>query len=105
MKSRMAQEAFIKAYRALPGFRGERLLYLALSHRHQHRQNYLVSARADHPVPMWTWRTPSTTTGHGTARDREPENALFGEELKAVVERAIKGFAGGFADSGNPARV
>lgn len=29
----ITQEAFIKAYRALPQFRGERLLYLALSDR------------------------------------------------------------------------
>ncbi len=33
----VAQEAFIKAYRALPQFRGERLLHLAVSHRDQHR--------------------------------------------------------------------
>lgn len=32
----VAQEAFIKAYRALGNFRGDSAFYVALPHRHQH---------------------------------------------------------------------
>lgn len=32
----VAQEAFIKAYRALPQFRGKRFLHLAVSYCHQY---------------------------------------------------------------------
>jgi RNA polymerase sigma-70 factor (ECF subfamily) len=70
----VAQEAFIKAFRALPNFRGESAFY------------------------TWLYRIAiNTAKNHLVSRSRRPpgsdvetpENALFGAELKAVVERAI----------------
>lgn len=42
----ITQEAFIKAYRALPGFRGECLLHLAVPHCREYRQELPGRAQA-----------------------------------------------------------
>ena len=41
----VAQEAFIKAYRALANFRGTAPLYMAVPHRHQHGEESSGGAR------------------------------------------------------------
>ena len=88
----VAQEAFIKAYRALPKFRGDSAFYTWLYRiAINTAKNYLVAKGR---------RPPATDVDVGDAeyyetasslRDIEsPENALYGEELKQVVETAIK---------------
>jgi len=87
----VAQEAFIKAYRALPRFRGESAFYTWL-------YRIAINTAKNHLVSR-SRRPPGTDVEHDEAEYYEggealheietPENALFGAELKAVVERAI----------------
>lgn len=88
----VAQEAFIKAYRALPKFRGDSAFYTWLYRiAINTAKNYLV-ARSRRP--------PSTDvdvedaeyyeTGSSLKDIESPENALYGAELKQVVEDAIQ---------------
>lgn len=88
----VAQEAFIKAFRALPKFRGDSAFYTWLYRiAINTAKNYLV-ARSRRP--------PATDIDVGDAEHFEsasslkdienPENALYGEELKQVVEAAMR---------------
>jgi RNA polymerase sigma-70 factor (ECF subfamily) len=88
----VAQEAFIKAYRALPGFRGDSAFYTWL---------YRIAINTAKNHLVWRSRRPPGADvevedaehfeSGGALRDLEnPENALFGEELRAVVEAAIE---------------
>ncbi|MCP5193000.1 MAG: RNA polymerase sigma factor RpoE [Pseudomonadales bacterium] len=89
----VAQEAFIKAYRALPGFRGESAFYTWLYRiAINTAKNYLVSRSRRPPGSDVDVEDAEYYDGGTVLHEIEsPENALFGEELKAVVERAIKG--------------
>ncbi|MFT5484229.1 MAG: RNA polymerase sigma-70 factor (ECF subfamily) [Halieaceae bacterium] len=87
----VAQEAFIKAYRALPRFRGDSAFYTWLYRiAINTAKNHLV-ARGRRPPGTDIDVEDAENYDSGTAlRDLEnPENALFGEELKAVVNTAI----------------
>jgi RNA polymerase sigma-70 factor (ECF subfamily) len=87
----VAQEAFIKAYRALPGFRGESAFYTWLYRiAINTAKNYLVSRSRRPPGTDIELEDAEYHESGGGLHDIEnPENALFGAELKAVVERAI----------------
>jgi len=87
----VAQEAFIKAYRALPGFRGESAFYTWLYRiAINTAKNYLV-ARSRRPPGSDVDIEDAEYYEEGALLHEieTPENALFGAELKAVVERAI----------------
>ena len=87
----VAQEAFIKAYRALPKFRGDSQFYTWLYRIAVNTaKNHLVS-RSRRPPGSDVDVEDAEYYEAGTAlRDIEtPENALFGAELKQVVEQAI----------------
>lgn len=87
----VAQEAFIKAYRALPRFRGDSAFYTWLYRiAINTAKNHLV-ARGRRPPGSDVDAEDAENYESGSAlRDMEnPENALFGEELKAVVDNAI----------------
>ena len=86
-----AQEAFIKAYRALPKFRGESAFYTWLYRiAINTAKNHLVSRSRRPPGSDVEIEDAEYYEGGGALRDIEtPESALFGAELKAVVERAI----------------
>ncbi len=87
----VAQEAFIKAYRALPRFRGDSAFYTWLYRiAINTAKNHLV-ARGRRPPGSDVDAEHAENYDSGSAlRDLEnPENALFGEELKAVVNTAI----------------
>jgi RNA polymerase sigma-70 factor (ECF subfamily) len=88
----VAQEAFIKAYRALPRFRGESAFYTWLYRiAINTAKNHLVSRSRRPPGSDVEIEDAEYYEGGSALRDIEtPENALFGNELKAVVERAIK---------------
>jgi RNA polymerase sigma-70 factor (ECF subfamily) len=87
----VAQEAFIKAYRALPNFRGESAFYTWLYRiAINTAKNYLVSRSRRPPGSDVELEDAEYFEGGGGLREIEnPENALFGAELKAVVDGAI----------------
>lgn len=88
----VAQEAFIKAYRALPKFRGDSAFYTWLYRiAINTAKNYLVSRNRRPPATDIDVEDAEHFESASSLRDIEnPENALYGEELKLVVERAIK---------------
>ncbi len=88
----VAQEAFIKAYRALPKFRGDSAFYTWLYRIAVNTaKNHLVSRSRRPPGSDVEVEDAEYYEGGGALRDIEtPENALFGAELKHVVEQAIK---------------
>ena len=87
----VAQEAFIKAYRALPNFRGESAFYTWLYRiAINTAKNYLVARARRPPGTDVELDDVEYLENGGNLRDIEsPENLLFGAELKAVVDRAI----------------
>jgi RNA polymerase sigma-70 factor (ECF subfamily) len=87
----VAQEAFIKAYKALPNFRGDSAFYTWLYRiAINTAKNYLVSRSRRPPGSDVELEDAEYLEGGGGLREIEnPENALFGAELKAVVEGAI----------------
>ena len=88
----VAQEAFIKAYRALPKFRGDSAFYTWLYRiAINTAKNYLVSRSRRPPGSDVEVEDAEYYASGGALHEIEtPENALFGAELKAVVERAIR---------------
>lgn len=87
----VAQEAFIKAYKALPNFRGESAFYTWLYRiAINTAKNHLVSRSRRPPGTDVELEDAEYQDNGGSLRDIEtPESVLFGAELKAVVERAI----------------
>jgi RNA polymerase sigma-70 factor (ECF subfamily) len=87
----VAQEAFIKAYRALPRFRGDSAFYTWLYRiAINTAKNHLVSRSRRPPGSDVEVEDAEYYDGGSALRDiNSPENALFGAELKAVVERAL----------------
>jgi RNA polymerase sigma-70 factor (ECF subfamily) len=88
----VAQEAFIKAYRALPRFRGDSAFYTWLYRiAINTAKNYLVSRSRRPPgSDIEVEDAEYFANGEALHEIETPENALFGAELKAVVERAIR---------------
>lgn len=87
----VAQEAFIKAYRALPGFRGDSAFYTWLYRiAINTAKNHLVSRSRRPPGSDVDVEDAQYMDAGEALRDREtPENALFGEELRATVNAAL----------------
>jgi RNA polymerase sigma-70 factor (ECF subfamily) len=87
----VAQEAFIKAYRALPRFRGDSAFYTWLYRiAINTAKNHLVSRSRRPPGSDVEIEDAEYFEAGDALRTIEtPESALFGAELKAVVERAI----------------
>ena len=88
----VAQEAFIKAYRALPRFRGDSAFYTWLYRiAINTAKNYLVARGRRPPSSDIDVEDAEHFEGVSPLKDIEtPENVLFGEELKRVVNDAIK---------------
>ena len=88
----VAQEAFIKAYRALPKFRGDSQFYTWLYRIAVNTaKNHLVSRSRRPPGSDVEVEDAEYYEGGAALRDIEtPESALFGAELKDVVEAAIR---------------
>ncbi|MBB3045995.1 RNA polymerase sigma-70 factor (ECF subfamily) [Litorivivens lipolytica] len=88
----VAQEAFIKAYRALPKFRGESAFYTWLYRiAINTAKNYLVSRSRRPPSIDVDVGDAEFYDGADGLRDTDnPENVLFGDELKTVVDTAIQ---------------
>lgn len=88
----VAQEAFIKAYRALPKFRGDSAFYTWLYRiAINTAKNHLVSRGRRPPATDVDVEDAEHYESATALRDIEnPENALYGEELKKVVTEAIR---------------
>lgn len=88
----VAQEAFIKAFRALPKFRGDSAFYTWLYRiAINTAKNHLVSRGRRPPATDVDVEDAEHYESASALRDIEsPENALYGEELKKVVTDAIK---------------
>lgn len=87
----VAQEAFIKAYRALPGFRGDSAFYTWLYRIAVNTaKNHLVSRSRRPPGSDVELEDAQYMDAGEALRDREtPESALFGEELRSTVNSAL----------------
>lgn len=91
----VAQEAFLKAYRAIPTFRGDSAFYtwmyrIAINTA----KNHLVAARRrplDHASDI---SEPEEFDWHVRMQDHDtPERQAIGEELRQTVEKAIADLA------------
>ena len=88
----VAQEAFVKAYRALPRFRGDSAFYTWLYRiAINTAKNYLVARNRRPPGSDIDVADAEYFEGPSALKEIEtPENRLYGEELKNVVQDAIK---------------
>lgn len=87
----VAQEAFIKAYKALPRFRGDSAFYTWLYRIAVNTaKNYLVSKSRRPPgVDVDASEAEFMDAASGLREGENPENLLFGDELKQVVRAAL----------------
>jgi len=88
----VAQDAFLKAYRALPSFRGDSAFYTWLYRiAINTAKNALVSNRR-RPVDFdLDLQDPDQYDRHAKLKDVDtPEGVLLTEEIRAVVERAME---------------
>ena len=87
----VAQESFIKAYRALPGFRGDSAFYTWLYRiAINTAKNHLVSRSRRPPGSDVDYEDAQYLDAVEALRDREsPESTLSGEELRKTVNEAL----------------
>ncbi|RUO32297.1 RNA polymerase sigma factor RpoE [Aliidiomarina sedimenti] len=87
----VAQEAFIKAYRALPNFRGDSAFYTWLYRIAVNTaKNYLVSRGRKPPgTDIDAQDAEFLDDGHGLKDIASPESQMLSDEIKAVVLDAI----------------
>jgi len=88
----VVQEAFIKAYRALPGFRGESAFFTWLYRiAINTAKNYLVSRSRRPPGADIDVEDAEYLESGAALRDLAgPENQLMTEQLRAVIDKAIR---------------
>ncbi len=88
----VAQEAFIKAYRALPRFRGDSAFYTWLYRiAINTAKNHLVARSRRPPATDIDVEDAQYYESASSLKDIEsPENSLYAEELKQVVDTAIR---------------
>lgn len=87
----VAQEAFIKAYRALPGFRGDSAFYTWLYRiAINTAKNHLVARNRRPPDVDVDVDDAQYLGAESELRDLEtPENALYRDELERVVKQTL----------------
>ena len=92
----VAQEAFIKAFRALPNFRGDSAFYTWLYRiAINTAKNYLVARGRRPPATDVDVDDAEYYESASRLKDiQSPENVLYGQELKLVVEAAISDLPG-----------
>ncbi|TRW49594.1 RNA polymerase sigma factor RpoE [Aliidiomarina halalkaliphila] len=89
----VAQEAFIKAYRALPNFRGDSAFYTWLYRIAVNTaKNYLVSKGRKPPSSdIDAQDAEFLDNGHGLKDIASPEHLLLSEEIRQTVMNVIDG--------------
>ena len=89
----VAQEAFIKAYRALPNFRGESAFYTWLYRIAVNcSKNYLVAQGRKPPANDIDAEEAELYDNADSLRSNaSPENLLLSDEVKAVIYKTIDG--------------
>lgn len=87
----VAQEAFIKAYRAMPGFRGESAFYTWLYRiAVNSAKNYLVANGRKPPATDVDVEDAEYFEGSNALKEQDsPERLLLSEEIRAVVFNTI----------------
>ena len=87
----VAQEAFIKAYKALPNFRGDSAFYTWLYRiAINTAKNHMVAARRRPLAYSEDIDDPDRYDWHASLQDTDsPEKQVMGEELRETVETAI----------------
>ena len=88
----VAQEAFIKAYRAIPGFRGESAFYTWLYRiAVNSAKNYLVSNGRKPPASDVDAEDAEYYEGSDALKEQDsPEHLLLSEEIRQVVFGTIE---------------
>ena len=88
----ITQEAFLKAYRALPSFRGDSQFYTWLFRIAVNTaKNYLVARSRRPPSSDVNLDDAEFYAGSEQLKDLgTPENQLFRDELEAVINKAIE---------------
>lgn len=87
----VSQEAFLKAYRALPKFRGDSAFYtwmyrIAINTA----KNHLVAARRRPLEHATEISEPEEFDWHASMQDKDsPESQVIGDELRQTVERTL----------------
>jgi RNA polymerase sigma-70 factor (ECF subfamily) len=88
----VSQEAFLKAYRAIPKFRGDSAFYtwmyrIAINTA----KNHIVAARRRPMEYTSDISEPGEFDWHAELQDRDsPEEVLLGEELRNTVEKTLQ---------------
>lgn len=88
----VAQEAFIKAYRALPSFRGESAFYTWLYRIATNAAKNHIAANAKHAVNIDDWQSDEGEPLEAAASIRDPntpENHMMSQQLAQTVENAL----------------
>lgn len=88
----ITQEAFIKAYRALPRFRGDSAFYTWLYRIAVNTAKNHLAAQRRRPMDIeLDLQDPEQYDLHARLKDTDtPEGVTMGQELKETVERAIQ---------------
>ena len=89
----ITQEAFIKAYRALPRFRGDSAFYTWMYRIAVNTAKNHLAAQRRRPLDVeLDMQDPEQYDLHAKLRETDtPEGVTLGRELKETVERAIAG--------------
>ncbi|MBS0580988.1 MAG: RNA polymerase sigma factor RpoE [Proteobacteria bacterium] len=89
----IAQEAFIKAYRALPGFRGDSAFYTWLYRIAINTAKNAVASRDRSPIDYSLDRSGNEESNdmQGHMKDAEtPEGLVLTDEIRSIVNAAIE---------------
>ena len=89
----VAQEAFLKAYRALPSFRGDSAFYTWLYRIAINTAKNAIVSNRRRPVDFdLDLQDPDQYERHGRLKDEDtPEGMLLTDEIRETVGRAIEG--------------
>ena len=89
----VAQESFLKAYRALPKFRGDSAFYTWLYRiAINTAKNHMVAARRRPLAYSEDIDDPERYEWHSRLQDTDsPERQVMGDEMRATIEKAIGG--------------
>lgn len=88
----VAQETFIKAYRALPGFRGESAFYTWLYRISINTAKNYLSAQKRRPPErdIDSGEAENYSMGEPLREHSSPEKLLMREQLKAIVDKTME---------------